>query len=288
MTNSTPTDRRKIALLSEALLRLMFGGTVDGRPYQGDGCVEANDALLAAGAYSFGRSHPTKPYLVLREVAGGENARTVELWAWNRWPNGWAGCRAEDEPACYFPADRWEPVGEAPEFPAGSGPVVSSPLASLLTHLEVGAHCSTHECRRQATHVLIAPDGTAVPGGMCCEPCASHCTAEYLNKLGERWHAVAPVSDRDARSVLICSLLDRLDGGVTEPHLHAIAQREARDGLATIHGDAQSAPLLLEHDGQTETLTHWYRLSRGWFGTSVSSGKDEYFSALHWVPADGD
>ena len=38
----------------------------------------------------------------------------MELWSWNRWPNGWAGCRAKDEPACYFPADKWEAVNDAP------------------------------------------------------------------------------------------------------------------------------------------------------------------------------
>lgn len=194
------TDRQKIALLSEALLRLMFGGTVDGRALEGDGWEEANDALLAAGAFAFATPHPAKPNLVLREIDGGDTPRTVELWTWNRWPNGWAGCRAGDEPVCYFPADRWAPVGDAPDFPAGPGPVFSSPLASLLTHVQVGAHCATHGCRRRATHVLIAPDGTTVPGGLCCEPCARLCTREYLDELGERWHAVAPGATADGRA----------------------------------------------------------------------------------------
>lgn len=286
MTKSL-TDRQKIALLSEALLRLMFGSTVDGRPHEGDGWEQANDALLATGAYSFGTPHPTTPNLVLREIGGGETTRTVTLWTWNRWPNGWAGCRGEDEPACYFPSDKWESVGDAPEFPAGPGPVGTSTLTALLTHVQAGTHCSTHGCRRRASHVLVAPDGATVPGGMCCEPCATLCTSEYLTQLGERWAAVAPVSGRDARDELICSLLDRVDGGVTDPHLRDIARREARNGLAEIHGDAQREPLVLEHDGQTETLTAWYRLTRGWFGTNASSGQDEYFAALHWAPADG-
>lgn len=186
------TDRQKIAVLSEALLRLLFRGTVDGRPHEGDGWAQANDALQAAGAYAFGQPHPTTPNLVLREIDGGDSPRTVELWTWNRWPNGWAGCRAEDEPACYFPAARWAPVGDAPEFPAGPGPICSSALTSLLTQVQAGAHCATHGCRRPATHVLIAPDGTTVPGGLCCEACARCCTREYLDKLGERWHAVTP------------------------------------------------------------------------------------------------
>lgn len=192
---TTPmTDRQKIALLSEALLRLLFGGTLDGRSYEGDGWEEANDALLTTGAYAFGQPHPTKSNLVLREIDAADTPRTVELWTWNRWPNGWAGCRAEDEPACYFPATEWAPVGDAPAFPAGPGPVCSSVLTTLLTQVQAGAHCATHGCRRQATHVLIAPDGTTVPGGLCCEGCSRRCTREYLDKLGERWHAVSPAA----------------------------------------------------------------------------------------------
>ena len=246
------------------------------------------NALLTTGAYSFGRPHPTTPNLVLREIDGGRSPRrTVELWTWNRWSNGWAGCRGEDEPACYFPADKWEPVGDAPDFPAGPGPVFSSPLTSLLTHVEAGAHCSTHDCRARATHVLVAPDGTTVPGGVCCAPCATLITTEFLNKLGERWHAVTPASDRDPRDVLICNLLDRLDGGVTEPFLREVAQKDARGELATLYGDAQPAPLMLEHDGQTETLTNWYRLSRGWYGKIQATERDGFFSDRHWAPAEG-
>ena len=286
MTTTALTDRQKIARLAEALLRLMFGGTVDGRPHEGDGWDEANDALLAAGAYSFGQPHPARPNLVLREIDGGDSARTVELWTWNRWPNGWAGCRAEDEPACYFPADRWERVGDAPDFPAGPGPVYSSALTSQLTHIQAGAHCSTHGCGRSATHVLIAPDGTTVPGGMCCMPCARLIATEYLDKLGERWHAVVPASGRDPRDGLICDLLDRLDGFVTDLASHRIALREAREALAGVYGEAQGAPLALTHDGQTIALADWYRLSRGWFGRDTASGRDGFYSDTHWAAAD--
>ena len=279
------SDRERIALLTEALLRVLFEDTHEGRTgAAGDAFEQANDALLAAGAYAFHRPDPTCPNLILRERDGD---RSVELWEWSRLERGWAGCRVGDEPPCYFPADKWEQTNDAPEYRAGAGPLASSRLTSLLARVVNGAGCSSLRCPRSATHILVAPNGEPepAPGAMVCEPCARFTIGDFLTRWGQRWHAVAPISERTPRDRLVSTLLDRLDGGVADLDAHARAMKEARAGLAEVHGVAQAEPLRIEHDGSVCSLADWYPLSSGWFGRDVASGRDGFFSETHWAEA---
>ena len=47
--------------------------------------------------------------------------------------------------------------------------------------------CSTHDCKRKATGWLLDPEGSPIPSGHSCEPCAQMCIEEYEAKLGESW-----------------------------------------------------------------------------------------------------
>ena len=130
----------------------------------------------------------------------------------------------------------------------------------------------------------LGPDGEPVPGSLGCEPCVRLCTREYREKLGESWHAVAPVSERDPRDRLLGELTEWLDINVNEAAVHQDAMSVVRSGLRDTLGDPQTDTLRLLNDGETEQLDDWYRLPRGWVGRRTKTGRYEYFSAVNWVP----
>ena len=103
-------------------------------------------------------------------------------------------------------------------------------------------------------------------------------------KTGKQWHAVAPLSDCDARDQLISLLIERLDIDVEDPKAHQSAMREVVDYLSDYLGEPNTAPITLTQDDDTEELTRWYRLWRGWFGCRTASGKYEFFSEVSWSP----
>ena len=47
--------------------------------------------------------------------------------------------------------------------------------------------CGTYECKRNAAGWLLDPEGSPIPGGHSCEPCAQMCIEVYETELGESW-----------------------------------------------------------------------------------------------------
>ncbi len=54
-------------------------------------------------------------------------------------------------------------------------------------------HPAAKPCTREATHKLIAPNGTLIPGGLCLEH-GQAVVEEYAAKLGETW-TLRPVDE---------------------------------------------------------------------------------------------
>ena len=124
------------------------------------------------------------------------------------------------------------------------------------------------------------------PGAMVCEPCARLTIGDFLTRWGQRWHAVAPISERTPRDRLVSTLLDRLDGGVADLDAHARAMKEARAGPCP-KCTALRRPSRCG-SSTTGASARWPTGTRCRVDGSAAmspSGRDGFFSETHWAEA---